>query len=519
VFVLIEKEKPEEENLGKREGFFERVQGKINPVVVEHYYADRFDRSHASFPYLLKVMKAHAVMLGSRKIIPPEVAASLLAGMQSFGGDIPELDPKLEDLYINFEHLLARKVGKDICGHLPVARSRNDVEAAMWRIELRERMLVLVDSLRVMVDTLHKRVRESSSYVFPGYTYGQQAQPVTMGHHLLGFSSALLRDMERILACVGRFDLNPLGSAALCGSSYPVDRKLTAALLGFDGVWEHTSDSVAGADYMLEAAGCALTSLVTLSRLAEDIIFWCSTEVGFTDLPDDLIDSSTIMPQKRNPVICATVRAQARIFAGRYAGICAAASTNFQASRDVTVAWTDVLETVREANGMCRISAEYVKGLIFKKDAMERALLKGFSNATELADTLVMEGGLPFRLAHTLVGSAVSQLFDEGQGQDRLTWELLNQRSLDICGKELPLSAEQVAKAKDFRIDAERRDCQGGTSQKEIANMLEQQGRSAEIHSGMAQERRRRWAEADTLLDRQANEIVETYLLSGKGKD
>jgi argininosuccinate lyase len=379
----------------------------------------------------------------------------------------------------------------------------------MWRLELRETLFTLADSILHMVDVLHKRALESTSYVFPGYTYAQQAQPTTMGHHLLGFSAALLRDVKRIIACVDRFNLNPLGSAAICGSGYPIDRKFTGQLLGFDGVWEHTTDSIVSADYMLEAAGCALINFVTLSRLAEDIIYWCSTEVGFTDLPNDLIDSSTIMPQKRNPVICATVRAQARIYSGRYAGICAAASTGFHASRDVTVAWTDVLETVRATNGMTRISAEYVNGLIFKKEIMEHALFKGFSNATELADILATEGQIPFRLAHTIVGSAISELFEAQKGQHELTRELLNRWSLQLCGKELPLTAEQVAKAKDFRIGVERRNCQGGTSQKEILSILELQKQDAAVCSGMLQKRRLHWTEADSLLARQASEMAE----------
>ena len=426
----------------KEGGFFEQVQGNINPVVVKHYYGPRFEKSHTSFPYLLKVMKAHAVMICAQGIISREAAGQILAAMGEWDNVTPELDPRLEDLYLNFEHLLTAKVGAEVCGQLPVARSRNDVEAAMWRIELRETLFKLADALQHMITVLHERANETADFIFPGYTYGQQAQPVTMGHHLLGIAAPLLRDLERIIACVDRFNLNPLGAAALCGSSYPIDRKLTAALLGFDDVWEHTQDAVVSADYMLEASNTALMSLLTLARLGEDIVYWCSNEAGFTDLPNDLIDSSSIMPQKRNPVICATVRAQARIYAGRYAGICAASSVEYQASRDVTVAWEDVLEIIRETTGMCLISIEYTKGLIFRKEAMEQILYKGFSNATELSDSLVMQGGLPFRVAHTIVGGAVSQLFNVSKGQSDLTWELLNEWSNKLTGRELPLSRE-----------------------------------------------------------------------------
>ena len=490
-------------------GFFEQVQGKINPVAVKYFYGPRFENAHTSFGYLLQVMKAHAVMIHKQGIISGKVAGQLLRAMQEWDNTVPELDPRLEDLYLNFEHLLTARVGADVCGQLPVARSRNDVEAAMWRIELRESLFTLADSLHHMITILHERIKETAGFVFPGYTYGQQAQPITVGHHLLGIAAAFLRDLERILACVDRFNLNPLGAAAFCGSSYPIDRKLTARLLGFDEVWDHTGDAVVSADYMLEASNAALMSLITHARLAEDIIYWCSNEAGFADLPNDLIDSSSIMPQKRNPVICATVRVQARIYAGRYAGICTASSVGYYASRDVTVAWGDVLETIREATGMGLISAEYTKGLIFKKEAMEQALYKGFSNATELSDSLVMQGGLPFRTAHTIVGGAISQLFNAGKGQDDLTWELLDEWSKKVAGRELPLTKEQVAQAKDFRTDVERRVCQGGTSQKEIQRMLELQRQAKADSEKRFAERRDRWKAADALLRTQASEIMD----------
>ncbi len=493
----------------KEGGFFEQVQGKINPVVVQHYYGPRFEKSHTSFPYLLKVMKAHAVMIHEQGIISGEAAGRILGAMREWDSMTPELDPRLEDLYLNFEHMLAARVGAEICGQLPVARSRNDVEAAMWRMELRETLFALADSLHHMTAVLHARIEETADFVFPGYTYGQQAQPITMGHYLLGVAAAFLRDLERIIACVDRFNRNPLGAAALCGSSYPIDRKLTARLLGFDDVWEHTQDAVVSADYMLEAANTALMSLLTQARLAEDVIYWCSNEAGFADLPNDLIDSSSIMPQKRNPVICATVRAQARIYAGRYAGICAASSVAYHASRDVTVAWEDVLEIIREATGMCLISAEYTKGLIFKKEAMERMLHKGFSNATELSDSLVMQGGLPFRMAHTIVGSAISQLFAAGRGQEDLTWELLNEWSKKVAGRDLPLSKEQVAQAKDFRVDVERRVCQGGTSLKEIQRMAELQRQAKADCEKRFAKRREQWRAADALLQKRASEIAD----------
>ena len=492
----------------KKGGFFEQTQGKINPVVVKYYYGPRMAKSDGSFSYLVTVMEAHVVMLGEQGIIPKEAASKILRVMEGWQDLEPELDPTLEDLYINMEHLMSKEAGEDICSYMPVARSRNDVEGAMWRMELRDRLMILAKALLDMVAVLHKRAADTVDWIFPGYTYHQQSMPITMGFHLAGIAAPLLRDVERILNCVDRINHNPLGAAAMSGTEYPIDRERTGALLGFDGVWEHTADAVSSADFMLEAANIAVMSLNTLARLAEDIIFWCTNEAGFADLSDDLIDSSSIMPQKRNPVICATVRCQARLIAGRYAGICDACTVQFQASRDMTAAWEDVLDCLKTAEGMCRISEEYTRTLRFNRERMENILKRNFANATELTDSLVLQGGLSFRQAHKVVGGAVSELFEQGAGQDALTWELLDKWCREINGIGLPITPNQVEQAKDFRISVERRNCQGATSPIRVAQTLEQQAQAAkELTNGM-EERCKRWKSADNMLHARARELA-----------
>ena len=208
----------------KKGGFFEQTQGKINPVVVKYYYGPRMAKSDGAFSYLVTVMEAHVIMLGEQGIIPREAAAKLLKVMEGWQGFQPELDPSLEDLYINLEHLISKEAGEDICSYLPAAHSRNDVEAAMWRMELRDRLFILADALLDMVSVLHRRAEETADWIFPGYTYHQQAMPITMGFHLLGVAAPLLRDVERIVECVDRFNRNPLGAAAMSGTEYPIDR-------------------------------------------------------------------------------------------------------------------------------------------------------------------------------------------------------------------------------------------------------------------------------------------------------
>lgn len=491
-------------------GFFEQIQGKINPVAVKYYYGPRMEKADRSFPYLVQVMEAHVLMLAKQKIIPERACEKLLEVLEAWGKDIPDLDPSLEDLYINLEQRMKEQAGEEICSYLPVARSRNDVEAAMWRIELRELLYQLADAIGDLTKILHQRAAETKYDIFPGYTYGQQAQPISMGFQLAGYGAPMLRHMERILECVDRFNKNPLGAAAMSGTEYPIDREFTANILGFDGVWEHAADAVVSEDYMMEAANIGVLVLIALARQAEDIINWCSNEAGFADLTDDLIDSSSIMPQKRNPVICATVRSQARIMAGRYAGISTACSVGFQASRDMTAAWEDVVECVNTAIGMCRISAEYVKALRFSAENMEKILYKGFSNATELADSLVLEGGMPFRQAHKIVGGAISELFREKKGQEDLNWELLDKWCREICRKSLPMTREQVEKAKNFHVAVERRNCQGAAAPEQVEKMLEHQKECLDRLQKYISNRRKQWEEADTELHKLAKEYIES---------
>jgi len=496
------------ENTTKKGGFFEQTQGKINPVVVKYYYGPRMAKSDGSFSYLVTVMEAHVLMLQKQNIIPKSVAAKIIKVMEGWQEFEPEMDPTLEDMYINMEHLMTQAVGGDICSYMPVARSRNDVEAAMWRIELRNRLMSLSEALLDIVQVLQTRAEETIDWIYPGYTYHQQAMPVTMGFFLAGMAAPFLRDVERIIHCIDRFNLNPLGSAAMAGTEYPIDREYTAKLLGFTGVWEHCEDAVASADYMLESANIAVMALNTLARLAEDIIFWCSNEAGFAELSDDLIDSSSIMPQKRNPVICATVRCQARLVAGRYAGICDACSVQFQASRDMTAAWEDVVACLETAEGMCRISEEYTKTLRFNKENMEESLRKNFANSTEIADTLVIQGGLSFRQAHKIVGGAVSELFEKGVGQNGLTWNLLNTWCHEIVGKDLPISSIQLEEAKKFSNSVLQRNCQGSTSPDRIRETLAHQKKKAHELEALLSKQHKQWEEADVLLHKTACELI-----------
>lgn len=379
---------------GETSSFLDRVQGKLNPVTVRYYYGPRLEKARAHWPYLVRVMTAHVAMMGARGLIPGSAAALLLRCLDELAGLGPQelkLDPSLEDMYVNLEKLVGSRLPPEVAGYLSLARSRNDVESTMLRMGLRDTIIRLARSLLDLVEALLDRAQETADFVMPGYTYGQQAQPITMGHYLTGITTALFRDAERFSGAYERANRCPLGSAALAGTGFPIDRALAADLLGFARLAENTLDATTAADVALEVSSVAAICAHTLARLSEDVEKWCSNEFGFASLPDDLIDSSTIMPQKRNPVIVATVRAQARLLAGRLSGLLAACSVRFEPSRDVTVAEGEVWDGLHLVEGLLEITRAIVQGLRFHREAMVRALELGFSTATDLADTLVRE--------------------------------------------------------------------------------------------------------------------------------
>ncbi|MFB3816563.1 MAG: argininosuccinate lyase [Candidatus Methylomirabilales bacterium] len=486
-----------------QESAYQTVQGTLNPVTVRYYYGPRIEKARASLPLLVQVLQAHVVMLAEAGMVPGGAAAAILTALTAFAQAGPGtlvLDPALEDLYINLEKALTAALGAETAGYLPVARSRNDVEAAMWRIEIREDLARLAQAVLRLAALLAERAAEAADYLMPGYTYGQQAQPTTAGHYLSAVSGALLRDAERLVDACARLDKNPLGAAAFAGTSWPIDRQRTARLLGFDGLLENTLDAVAAADYLLEALSAAAIAACTLGRLSEDVFRWCANEVGFATLPDDLIDSSTIMPQKRNPVIVATVRAQARVVAGQLAGLLSAASVAYEASRDVTLAQGDVRDALAVVTGMAEITREVMRGLRLRPDRMAAALSVGFSTATEVADALARQGSLPFRQAHQIVGGVVSRLAAEEKGPAHLTPALLDEACRAITGRPLPLAPTEVQEALDYRLAVERKSLPGGPAAAEVRRAAAAQTAQAAAQRARLQALEARWSAARDCL-------------------
>jgi argininosuccinate lyase len=373
--------------------------------------------------------QAHVAMLGKQGIVAPEDADAISAGLGAVAEDfaaegVPE-DLVLEDIHMVTESRLAEKIGP-VAGRLHTARSRNDQVATDFRLWVRDAADQAIGAIGALQDALLVRAEEHAASVMPGFTHLQVAQPVTLGHHLMAYFEMFSRDLSRFADARNRMNLCPLGSAALAGTGFPIDRHATAAALGFDGPTRNSLDSVSDRDFALDYLSAATQCALHLSRLAEEFVIWASQPFGFVALSDQWSTGSSIMPQKRNPDAAELVRGHA----GRILGCMTALMVTMKGlplaySKDMQ----DDKPPVFEAHDLLELSLAAMTGMVqsatFRTERMREAAQAGFSTATDLADWLVREAGVPFREAHHITGRAVAAAERQGKRLDELALDEL----------------------------------------------------------------------------------------------
>lgn len=373
--------------------------------------------------------RAHCEMLVAQGIISAEDGAQICSGLEKILGEIEagefQFSEALEDIHMNIESRLTEIIGP-AAGRLHTARSRNDQVATDFRLWTRDAIDEVMAQLAALQGILLDRAEEAADAVMPGFTHLQSAQPVTFGHHLMAYYEMFGRDLSRFRDARVRLNESPLGSAALAGTSFPIDRKATAAALGFDRPTRNSLDAVSDRDFALEFLSAAAICAVHLSRIAEEIVIWSSAQFGFVTLPDSFSTGSSIMPQKRNPDAAELARAKAgRIIGALNAllivmkGLPLAYSKDMQEDKEQLFDAADNLALCLAAMG--GMLAE----LHFNREKMAAAAGLGFSTATDLADWLVRELNLPFRQAHHVVGEIVKLAETRGVGLEALSLQEL----------------------------------------------------------------------------------------------
>ena len=361
---------------------------------------------------------AHATMLGACGIIAQSESDKICAELEKIAADIESgalhIDPDAEDIHTFIEGELTARIG-DAGKRLHTARSRNDQVALDIRLTLRRECAGLIGQLKELISVLCDQAEEYADAVMPGYTHLQRAQPITFGHHLMAYAEMFLRDIGRMQDAVKRMDVCPLGSGALAGTTYPLDRDLTAKLLGFTAVSRNSLDGVADRDFCAEIAAAVTLAMVHLSRFSEEIILWCSWEFKFVELDDAFSTGSSIMPQKKNPDITELIRGKSgRVFGDLTAlltmmkGLPLAYNKDMQEDKEAVF---DAVDTLR----LCLTPfIPMLKTMRVLKENMRSAAAKGFINATDCADYLVAAKGLPFRDAYKITGELVALCIERG---------------------------------------------------------------------------------------------------------
>ena len=369
--------------------------------------------------------KAHAAMLVNAGIISQEDGDAIIKGLDSIAEEIEsgnfEFSQALEDIHMNVESRLGDLIG-DAARRLPTARSRNDQVATDFRLWVRDTLDGLDAEIRNLQAALIDRAEEHAAAVMPGLTHLQGAQPVTLGHHLLAYVEMLGRDRSRAEDCRRRLNECPLGSAALAGTSFPIDREQTASALGFDKPMANSMDGVSDRDFALEYLSLAAVLAVHLSRLAEEIVLWCSRPFAYVRMPDAFSTGSSIMPQKRNPDAAELVRAKAGGVIGALGALLVVMKgLPLAYGKDLQEDKAPVFETAATLSLSLAAMAGMVSGMEFDTGRMKADAGGGFATATDLADWLVRELEMPFRDAHRVTGRLVGLAEEKGLSLDGLS--------------------------------------------------------------------------------------------------
>ena len=462
---------------------------------------------------VLAINKAHVVMLMEQKIIQWQDGAKILAALSKQNSQ--NLDPNAEDVHMAVEEAVLAETGPEIGGNLHIAKSRNDQVTTAIRMALRNDLLNIMHQVLNMQESLLKSASKHTETIILAYTHLQPAQPVTFAHYLLSHVEGLGRDMQRLQSVYERINLCPLGAGALATTSFPINRKTTAKLLGFDDVLENSIDAVGSRDFILETQSTLTLLAVNLSRLAEDLIIWSSPEFGTVELPDEFTSTSSIMPQKKNPEVLEIIRARASYALGDFVASAAALKSlpstynlDFQEITPKLWASTDNLSS------SISIFAQLIPYLKVSGNVEGKAAA-GFVVATELANMLVQKYNIAFRTSHKIVGSLVKALIRSKQTLLDATPELLKKVAQEATGIKLTVKKEDIVECTNPRKLIENYKVQGGPSPAEVDSAITTRNKTLTQTKTSITKLQTDLANAEQTL----NSTVTSYSLSNSSKN
>ncbi|RZB29363.1 MAG: argininosuccinate lyase [Candidatus Argoarchaeum ethanivorans] len=480
--------------------------GRLNGVQNEQIVAftSSMEADRWIFDADMLVDKAYVVMLSHQGIISRDDASGILSGLKTIEKDgIGVLDTSYEDVHIAIEARLIELTGENTGGRMHSGRSRNDEVATCIRIALRGELLELAECLVKLRSVFIIKADNHVDTVMPGFTHLQHAQPTTLAHYLLAHACALERDFERLTDAYKRINLCPLGAAAFASTGFPLDRDYVCKLLGFDALLENSMDAVSTRDFIIETLGVCSNLMVDISRFAEETILWSTSEFGFIELADAYSSTSSIMPQKKNPDISELLRAKTGSVHGALMSvlyICKALPYSY--NRDLQEVTPHLQKAVGITKSAVSITTDMLSTLTVHKELLHQKSTSGFSTATELADTIVRVTGLPFRLAHHVVGSAVRE--------GNLDFAKIIEIGKKVTGKNLEdigLRKKDFLEALDPLLNINRRNIKGGPAPGECTRSIIERGNKLSDDQHVIQQRIQALDESKHTLDT----IVDTF--------
>jgi argininosuccinate lyase len=456
---------------------------KFSPDYVESVLNDNFEDAKAQFlSPLMAIHYAHLVMLAERHIVPLDAARAIRAALDAIDLErVREVryDGTYEDLFFYVDRLIVQGCGEDAAGRLHTARSRNDIDMTMYRMQQRGQLLALLDATLKLRDVLIGLAMRHQADVFPAHTHTQPAQPSTIAHYLMAVVEQLERDTKRLRAGYANTNQSPLGACAITGTGFPIDRDRTSALLGFDGPTGNTYGSIATVDYLLESVSAAAVLLVGLGRVVQDLLLWCTSEFGYLRLSDGFVQCSSIMPQKRNPVGLEHARAIGSKAVGQAAAIMLA--THNTPFGDIVDTEDDlqplILTMFRDAIRAVRLVAAAMACARFDPERMAQRAAEGWITVTELADTLARDHDVPFKAGHAIASRLIARA---SAGGGERPADLLRLMSAEVLGRPIELDDATLATILSPRHFVEVRTTPGGPAPSETSKAIEESRRTLE---------------------------------------
>ncbi|GAA4716475.1 argininosuccinate lyase [Brevibacillus fulvus] len=493
--------------MGVQEKIFER-EGSVFPgktyaeAVLEPAFNEA--KQHLLGP-MMAINKAHLIMLAEQKLISKEEAKQIAKALSEL--DLRALQSaaytgEYEDLFFQVESQLLGRAG-DVAGNLHLARSRNDMGIAIYRMVLRQKLLVVLDSALRLMEQLLIFAEDHLETVMIGYTHTQQAQPTTMAHYTMAVVDTLTRDIRRLREAYHNCNRSSMGAAALTTSGFSISREQMQQLLGFDELIENSYDAIGGADYIGEVATAVQLAAINLGRVVQDLLLWCTQEFAVLKVANPYVQISSIMPQKRNPVSLEHMRALLSSCVGNTQTVLTMVhNTPFGDIVDTEddmqpYAWRS-LEIMDQ---MYRLLAAVIGTVEVNKEVLLQRAKASYATVTELADTLVRTDHLSFRTSHHIVSEVVKQATRQGLAANQISLELVNQTAQAIIGHPLSITAEQLAQALDPTHFIDIRTLPGGPSPVEMKRVIEDRKGLQQAQRNWLQAARNKWEQAKQHLD------------------